>query len=451
MPWNKAETAEQKIREIEVGAKTDFIEIIRDPYKVQKLAFDLIGEAREEILIIFSTANAFHRQTKSGGIKSVIEAAFRKVKVRILTPFDEKVKRYVEELKLEYGSNSGNSGNSSESLDNKSCSGDNYELVNSLNSVAKLIIRPIKPQLQTKISILIVDSKYSLAVELRDDNKDTSDKAMGLASYSNSKSTVSSYVSIFESLWTQLDLYGQLKEANKQQQLLIERLQAHDSLQKEFINMAAHELRTPIQPILGLADVLGSKKGNIEQYQEFISIISRNARRLKFLTEDILDVSKIEAKSLELRNNMFDLVPTINGLLDDYKNNRESLAKRCEISFDCRFKNALVVGDRQRILQVVHNLLDNALNFTKRGSITLSLTEKTKNANAKEWNIAIKDEGEGIDSEIIPRLFTKFATKSEHGIGLGLYISNNTVEAHGGRIWAENNDGKGAAFSFSCR
>jgi two-component system, OmpR family, sensor histidine kinase VicK len=245
--------------------------------------------------------------------------------------------------------------------------------------------------LQTEISILIVDSKYSLAVELRDDNKDTSDKAMGLASYSNSKSTVSSYVSIFESLWTQLDLYGQLKKANKQQQLLIERLEAHDSLQKEFINMAAHELRTPIQPILGLADVLGSKKGNIEQYQEFISIISGNARRLKSLTEDILDVSKIESKSLDLRNNVFDLVAAINDLLDDNRNDHKSLSKRWEISFDCKFKNALVFGDRQRILQVVQNLLDNALNFTKHGSITLSLLEKTKNANAKEWNIAIKE------------------------------------------------------------
>ena len=214
--------------------------------------------------------------------------------------------------------------------------------------------------------------------------------------------------------------------------------------------MAAHELRTPIQPILGLAELLGSKKGNIEQYEEFISIISRNARRLKFLTEDILDVSRIDGKSLELRNNVFDLVATINGLLDDYRNDRESLARRCEVSFDCKFKNALVFGDRQRILQVVQNLLENALNFTKHGSITLSLLEKIKNANAKEWNIAIKDEGEGIDSEIIPRLFTKFATKSEHGIGLGLYISKSIVEAHGGKIWAKNNiDGRGATFSFT--
>ena len=135
MLWNKAETAEQKIREIEDGAKTDFIEIIRDSHKVQKLAFDLIGEAKEEILVIFSTANAFHRQTRSGGIKSVIETAFRGVKVRILTPFDEKVKGFVEELKLEYGNNGGNG---SESLDNKSCSGDNHRHAYSSNGSVKL-------------------------------------------------------------------------------------------------------------------------------------------------------------------------------------------------------------------------------------------------------------------------------------------------------------------------
>jgi signal transduction histidine kinase len=283
---------------------------------------------------------------------------------------------------------------------------------------------------------LIIDRKGSFIIETKDDTKDNSYDAAGLAIYSNSKHMALSYVSILEFLWKQLEVAEQLK--------------LHDRMKSEFINMAAHELRTPIQPILGLAELLGSKKGNIEQYEEFISIISRNARRLKFLTEDILDVSRIDGKSLELRNNVFDLVATINGLLDDYRNDRESLARRCEVSFDCKFKNALVFGDRQRILQVVQNLLENALNFTKHGSITLSLLEKIKNANAKEWNIAIKDEGEGIDSEIIPRLFTKFATKSEHGIGLGLYISKSIVEAHGGKIWAKNNiDGRGATFSFT--
>jgi signal transduction histidine kinase len=213
--------------------------------------------------------------------------------------------------------------------------------------------------------------------------------------------------------------------------------------------MAAHELRTPIQPILGLADILGSKKGSIEQYQEYISIISRNARRLKLLTEDILDVARIDGKSLELRNNVFDLVSTINDLLDDYKND-ESLARKYQIAFECKFKKALVFGDSQRIRQVIHNLLENALNFTKQGIIKLSLSESTKKVDVKEWSLAIKDEGKGIDSEIIPRLFTKFATKSEHGIGLGLYISKSIIEAHGGKICGENNkDGNGATFTFS--
>ena len=315
--------------------------------------------------------------------------------------------------------------------------------------IDRLKIRFIEPQLQTKVSILVVDRKYSLSVEVKDDTKDNSYEAMGLTSYSNSKSTVLSYVSIFESLWSQLDLYEQLKESNKQQMLLVERLKVHDSLQKEFISMAAHELRTPIQPILGLADILGSKKGNIEQYQDVISTISRSARRLKLLADDILDVSRIDGKSFELRHDTFDLVTTINSLLDGYRKDHKRLMKESEISFECSFKNALVFGDRQRIHQVLQNLLDNALNFTKHGFIIVSLLEK-KTENAKEWNVTIKDEGEGIDSEIIPRLFTKFATKSLHGIGLGLYISKSIIEAHGGRIWAENNaDGKGATFSFS--
>jgi signal transduction histidine kinase len=238
-----------------------------------------------------------------------------------------------------------------------------------------------------------------------------------------------------------------LKESNKQQELLIRRLQNHDDLQREFINVAAHELRTPVQPILGLADLLSSKKGDIKQYQEFITIIGRNARRLKHLTEDILDVSRIDGNSLELRQDVFDLVRTITELLDDSRKDQAGLANGPTISFECTVNDALVLGDKQRICQVIQNLLDNAFNFTKSGSITVSLSATTQ--NAKEWNIAIKDTGKGIDLKIMPRLFTKFATKSENGIGLGLYISKSIIEAHGGKIWANNNtDSSGATFGF---
>jgi len=209
-------------------------------------------------------------------------------------------------------------------------------------------------------------------------------------------------------------------------------------------------LRTPVQPILGLTDILENKNGNIEQYKEIISVIGRNARRLKHLTEDILDVSRIEGNSLELRNEVFDLVSIINGLLDDYRKDQAGLVNRPEISFECNVENASVLGDRQRISQVIQNLLDNAFNFTKDGLITISVSRKTQNTYTNEWIIIVKDSGKGIDLEMMPRLFTKFATKSLHGIGLGLYISKSIIEAHGGRIWGKNNaDGKGATFSFS--
>lgn len=444
MLWNKAETADQRIREIEEGIKPDFIETIRDPYEVQKLVFELINEASKEILCVFSTANAFRRQTKSGAVRLLKKASLRGLKVRILTPFNEKIEKIIkEELEADDTSDVSIKGNRVNHDRNKQKHDDGQ------NNVNKLKIRFIQPQLQTKVSILVVDGKYSLVAELKDDSKDTSVEAIGLASYSNSKSTVSSYVSILDSWWAQLDLYEQVKESNHQQEKLIKKLQLHDTLQKEFINVAAHELRTPVQPILGLTDILENKNGNIEQYKESISVIARNARRLKHLTEDILDVSRIDGNSLELRSEEFDLVSIINGLLNDYRKYQAPL-NRSEISFECNVKNAVVRGDRQRIGQVIQNLLNNALNFTKDGLITISVSRKTQNANKNEWIIIVKDNGRGIDLELMPRLFTKFATKSLHGIGLGLYISKSIIEAHGGRIWAMNNTNqKGATFGFS--
>jgi len=445
MLWNKAETADERIREIEEGIKPDFIKTIRDPYEVQKLVFELINGANKEILVMFSTANAFRRQTKSGAVRLLKKASLRGLKVRILTPFDEKVEKIMkEELGTDDNSKASTNGNMVNHDKDKQKQDDQP------NNINKLRIRFIQPQLQTKVSMLVVDRKYSLVAELKDDSKDTSVEAIGLTSYSNSKSTVSSYVSILDSLWAQLDLYEQVKESNKQQEILIKKLQRHHTLQEEFINVAAHELRTPVQPILGLTDILENKNGNIEQYKEIISVIGRNARRLKHLTEDILDVSRIEGNSLELRNEVFDLVSIINGLLDDYRKDQAGLVNRPEISFECNVENASVLGDRQRISQVIQNLLDNAFNFTKDGLITISVSRKTQNTYTNEWIIIVKDSGKGIDLEMMPRLFTKFATKSLHGIGLGLYISKSIIEAHGGRIWAKNNaDGKGATFSFS--
>jgi two-component system, OmpR family, sensor histidine kinase VicK len=214
-------------------------------------------------------------------------------------------------------------------------------------------------------------------------------------------------------------------------------------MQKEFINVAAHELRTPIQPILGLSEVLKSKITNKNEC-ELIDVIARNAKRLHRLTEDILDVTKIESQSLKLKRESFNLNEIVMSVIAEYG----MLAKKNNIKMILVSKDDFVVeGDRGRLAQVLSNFISNAIKFTSKGNIYISL-EKSKDGKAVV--LSVKDTGSGIDSDMVSRLFTKFATRSNTGTGLGLYISRNIVEAHGGRIWAENNsEGKGATFSFS--
>jgi two-component system, OmpR family, sensor histidine kinase VicK len=135
-----------------------------------------------------------------------------------------------------------------------------------------------------------------------------------LATYSNSKSTVLSYVSIFESLWKQTELYQKLNE-------LYERLKIHDKAQADFINIAAHELRTPIQPILGLTEVIRSRiKGEEDvELRELLDIIIRNAKRLQRLTEDVLDVTRIETQTLRLNKERFNLNQIILNMIADFE------------------------------------------------------------------------------------------------------------------------------------
>jgi two-component system sensor histidine kinase VicK len=230
-------------------------------------------------------------------------------------------------------------------------------------------------------------------------------------------------------------------------------------MQKDFINIAAHELRTPIQPILGLSQVLQSKIKNNNRnniaYQELLDPIIRNAKRLQQLTEDILDVTKIESQSLQLKKELLNVNEVILAVLADYssRNNNNKIKKvhnNVKITFSSK-DDLFVMADRSRLYQVFANLLNNAIKFTKEGSITI-IVQRNDNDNVNEEAIvSIKDIGVGIDPEILPRLFSKFATKAgTSGTGLGLFISKGIVEAHGGKIWAENNsDGKGATFAFT--
>jgi two-component system, OmpR family, sensor histidine kinase VicK len=415
--WKNGIDAINRIKDIEAGVDLADIEVIPSSARVQEMYLDIVRLAKEEILWIFPTTSAFLRQDKMGAISLAIQAARdRNVKVRILTPANNLIEQKIQKLK-EYC---------------PSCPID---------------FRYIEQMSETKATIVVVDRKASLVMELRDDTKTTFIEAIGLSTYSNSVAGVLSYVAIFENLWRQSELYQQVKKSNEQ-------LKVHGRMQREFIDIAAHELRTPIQPILGLTQVLSSRIKNTEK-AELLKIVIRNAKRLQHLTEDILDVTRIESNSLVLNKEQFNLNEVISNALNDaiaytlYFSGKKK--ENIRLTYEPHGKNMIVEGDKTRISQVISNLLNNAAKFTpeEEGIISVIL-EENKN-NPKEVIVKIKDTGIGIDSEIMPRLFTKFATKSEKGTGLGLYISKSIVEAHGGRIWAENNtDGeKGAKFAFS--
>ena len=262
----------------------------------------------------------------------------------------------------------------------------------------------------------------------------------------------------------------ELETANKQLSLSNEQLKIRDKAQQEFINVAAHELRTPIQPIISLSDVLLHKIRDSE-IRPLIDTILRNARRLQRLSQDILDITKIESGLLKLNKERFDLKEVIFNTVDDYTNHIKNSNKNIRLVYGFNKKEdtkqgvkegqqqeqiqnqlltqdndtIIVEADKVRITQVIDNLLSNALKFTEDGIISVSI--ETKDSQAI---VSVKDNGQGIDPSILPKLFTKFATSSSGGIGLGLYISKSIVEAHSGRMWADNNsDGKGATFAFT--
>jgi signal transduction histidine kinase len=233
-----------------------------------------------------------------------------------------------------------------------------------------------------------------------------------------------------------------LASANKQ-------LEIHDNMQKEFINVAAHELRTPIMPILGEAELIENDISENEfasVSKEQISSIIRNAKRLDRLAADILDVTNIEGKSLKLNKSTFDIDEILSELVTEYSRhieNDQSKSKKVKILYEPI--HVKIFADRYRITQVISNIINNAIKFTEQGSISIEGT-----MGNSELTIKITDTGKGIDKEIVNRLFDKFVSRSEQGTGLGLFISKNIMESHGGTITGFNNENDtGATFVFT--
>ena len=361
--WNKGIDAEDRIRNIEEGrADETNIDIIPNPKNGIDNAWKILRSAKKEILIVCSTSNAFRRQLQMGGlelIKAILEN--NNAKVRILVPADADARSTIKELAISY---------------------------------PRIDIRSLEEALQTCITIVMVDRKECVIVESKDDTKDSSYDAAGISTYSNSKTIVSSYVSIFESLWNQTELYEQLKKSNaqltnlyKQVVAINEQMKNNSNMQNEFINIAAHELRAPIQPILGLAEILREKEqrrddgeqNHTENNDDLLNVIIRNAKRLRQLTENILDITKIENNSMKLNKEEFILSRAVLETFTDFANQLSKQQKESvKLIVTLDEGDVLVEADKHRINQVIGNLLNNAIKLQNK-VILPSLQKRKRN------------------------------------------------------------------------
>ena len=414
--WNNSVTQHDKMSSLEVGVDPEEIKVLSDPYEIRKTYLNLINSAVSEISLIIATPNALQRDYRGGTISMLIEASEkRNVNVNLVIP--------TYEIDMQNGF-----------LDIKSLS-------KNLNFKIKSIVPPTRKTHLIKTTFLIVDKKSILIIDVKDDNQENFIEAVGYATYHTSKSRTESYNFIFDTIWRQADLHESLREANKNLLYSYQKLEEHDAMEKEFINIAAHELRTPSQSIIGYSELLKNLPERNKQYEE---AILRNAERLFSLVTNMLNIARIESQTMKLNKTVFDLNVKIQNVINDISQQTElKYYDKVKIEF-VPIEKVDIIADKEKIFEVFANLVNNAIKFTKQGTITIILKREYKTNQA---TVTIKDSGPGIDPEIIPHLFSKFKTKSEKGLGLGLYISKNIVEAHGGKIEAYNNpNSKGATF-----
>ena len=447
--WNKAIPADKRIREIEEGVEPETVQTFNNSSEIQKLANQLVGGAKKELLIVFPTAAEFYRQQNysNGFLKKLMLLQQEKA---IASSKKEKVVAGTLDIRIAVpGDNANDNLHHFQNLSQKAIQEKKYYSPMRIHSE----IRYIDSALSTNVAVIIVDRKHSLVIEVKDDKDDDDfdyyslksndvvaekgnavQKVHGLAIYTNSRALVMSTVSMFELLWTHIELYEELK--------------LRDIERREFIDIAAHELRGPLQPILGLTQEIRSRY-DLGKDDKMLGAILKSAANLQKLANNILDVARIESKSLELKISKFDLNALVRDAMDDckYELQRKNAVK---IQFRSTRKRLLIGADKQRIHQVIYNLLANAIKFTDSGLISISTDKK----DGKIIIFSMRDTGQGIGEEIIPKLFAKFATSpATTGTGLGLFISRKIIDAHSGNIYGINNPAhsgaKGATFTFT--
>jgi two-component system, OmpR family, sensor histidine kinase VicK len=406
--WDKAIPTPDEIQEIKDDkSNKPSLKVIENPEEAIRTAINLVQSAEDEVLLLFSSANGFNRRMVLGDgfltLQRLQDKTKGNIKLRILTPFDKKIVDAVSKL------------------------------------MAKGVdIKYLPEALSLTVTFLIVDRKFSMTAELVNDYTEISAESIGLSTFSNSKSTVLYYISMFENLWKQSDLYEKTEN-------LYQQLKNTNETHIQFIKETAHEIRNPIQSILGLAEVMLSNKnldaGHIE---DLVRIIIKNAKKIKILTDNILEAARIDSNLLTLNMEEFDLVGLVKDLLKDLKNQIRD--KNINLILKCNEESISLIADKLRLNQVFLNIINNAIKVAQQeGEIIVFLERQDDNMVL----VRITDNGPGIPSNLKDKIFNKFVTGSTSGTGLGLYICKNIIEKHGGKIWADNNKNKGANFNFT--
>jgi two-component system, OmpR family, sensor histidine kinase VicK len=428
--WEKAVPAEQRIKELEdIGS--EFFKVITDNKKISRILIDLVNSVVNELLLLLPNDKALVRIDKLGIIDSIIKASQNGAEIKIICPMSKENSQIRKKI------------------------ADNAPDINILHSI------------NSRHGMYIVDRIKFLRVEVAKPEAENFLDAIGFAVYSNNERSTELFRWMFELFWNERMVNEKSKRDNK--------------IQDQFVNIAAHELRSPAQSIVGYTELMltDPEYKQVDKKEGYLEAIYRNSLRLSSLTNDLLDVSKIESQTIQLDKQKFKLNDVISFVIKDVQKQRHRLTigtefrRSAKITSSYESSNLLekeeqsnddatnsndvfVEADKERITQVLINLLDNALKSTKENDIISIIVQIQDGRRNPEVIINIKDSGMGIDPMILPHLFEKFSTKPSpgsriRGTGLGLYICKWIVEAHGGRIWAYNNSiqDEGATVSFS--
>jgi nitrogen-specific signal transduction histidine kinase len=444
--WSDSRPAEEVMGFIENNEVVPVLETIENSERTLSQIKELISSAKNELLGILPTFDAFQRQVDIGMFDHIRKVSQEnKINIKILVT--DKIALPAGKVYIRVGKNNKHAITiRRKNIQDAKPGSEQNEF--SIDSIEGLTIRSINSKsIRPQLGLVIVDRSKSIVVESKRVKSEKVIDHIGMSSYSNSNHISESYGIIFLALWNYSTMFDLMEKSYK-------RLRIQDSMQREFIDIVAHELRTPLQSILGLTDVVKERTDEEENKRLLETVIENGARLYRFV-ENVLTATKLEGLFSQIPREIFALDILIKDIVKNYETkfqniDRLSIPKIKEISFDLKGfdKEYKINANKLQISMVITNLIDNAINFIpsgKKGIISIALEQ-----NEDYVVVDIVDNGEGIHPEIFPRLFTKFATKSFYGSGLGLYNCRKIIHMHNGGIWAQNRQHKekGAIFSF---